>query len=326
MYAEDGVVRNFLTDPRYKELLSYLNELWNEGLISKDAFTQDFSKYISGLKGNGDVASVGMTIWWTPSDGFGSQLADQYVAIPSLINDSAPSAKKTWYFNGDTLNYFPNRVAVSANAKNKDAALRIVDAFYTPDIGIQARYGSFGVGVTKNGEKNYTVLPPADTTKNASDWQFQNSLGDGAPGWFVQPGVTLTLPKEQFEVRGVDAVYNDDYANIDLNRDVLYNGVSFTADEAREYSLNDTGISQTAMSMAAQWITKGGIDQDWDSYVEGLENNKLDRQIELKQAAYDRFVDVMQQNKVDLNSELNNPNLQFTQNSDGTATISNNAK
>ncbi|WP_282837517.1 extracellular solute-binding protein [Microbacterium flavum] len=322
MYADDGTVRNYLTDPEYKQFIQYMNDLWTAGVISKDAFTHDFSKYSSTAKGQGETATVGATFWWTPSDMFGSQLADQYVTLPSLTADSDPTADKTWFFNGDVLNYNPNKISVAANAKNKEAALKIVDAFYTSDIGIQARYGSFDVAVQKNGEKDYTVLPPADATKNASDWQFQNSLSDGAPGWFVQPGVKLTLPAEQFEVRNVETAYEPDFANIDLNKDVIYGGVSFTADENRQYSLNNTGISQTAMSKFAQWVTKGGIDGEWDSYVSDLKKNNLDQQIQLQQAAYDRYVAVMEKNDVDLNTELNDPNLQFVQNADGTATIS----
>lgn len=220
------------------------------------------------------------------------------------------------------LNFNTNKISVSAAVKNKEAALKIVDAFFTPDIGIQARYGSFDVGVTKNGEKDYTVLAPTDPNVNASDWQFQNSLSDGAPGWFVQPGVALTLPTEQFEVRGVDAVYEHDFSNIDLNSDIIYGGVTMSADENREYSLNNTGISQTAMAKFAEWVTKGNIDAEWDGYVADLEKNKLADQVRLTQTAYDRFVAVMEENQVDLNTELDDPNLTFTENADGTATVS----
>lgn len=323
MYADNGTIKNYLTDPAYKDLANYLHDLWREGLISNEAFTQDWSKYTSAAKGEGTTAKVGVTWMWTPSDIFGSQLADQYVTIPQLKADNAPNAKPVWFFNGDQLNYSANKVSVAANVKNKDAALKLVDAMYTPDIGIQMRFGSFGVGVAKNGDKDYTVLPPADKTKNASDWQFQNSLSDGAPGWFLQPGVKLMLPKEQFEVRGVDAVYKQDFANTDLNKDVIYGGVSLTAEENKQYSLNNTGISQTAMSKFAQWVTKGGADQDWDAYVASLKKNGLDDQIKLQQQAYDRYVQVMHQNKVDLNTELNDPNMKFATNSDGTATITN---
>lgn len=323
MYAQDGKIKNYLTDPAYKDLAKYLHSLWSEGLISNEAFTQDWSKYISTAKGDGDVAKVGVTWMWTPSDIFGSKLASQYVTIPQLSTDDAPNAKKTWFFNGDSLNYSANRISVAANVKNKEAALKLVDAMYTPDLSVQMRYGAFGVGVKKNGDKDYTVLPPADSTKNASDWQFMNSLGDAAPGWVTQPGVKITLPKEHVEVRGVDKVYDKDYANLNLNKDIIYGGVSFNADENKQYALNNTGITQAAMSKFSQWVTKGGVDNDWDNYVSELNKNNLNQQIQLQQQAYDRYVKVMQENKVDLNTELNDPNLKTVDHPDGSATITN---
>lgn len=323
LYADNGTIKNYLTDPAYKDLANYLHSLWSEGLISKEAFTQDWSKYTSTAKGEGDKASVGVTWMWTPSDIFGSQLASQYITIPQLKADNAPNAKPVWFFNGDQQNYSTNRVSVASNVKNKEAALKLVDAMYTSDIGIQMRFGSFGVGVKKNGEKDYTILAPADKTKNASDWQFQNSLADGAPGWFVQPGTKLTLPKEQFEVRDVDAVYKQNFENMNLNKDVIYGGVSFTADENKQYTLNNTGITQGAMSKFAEWVTKGGVDQGWDAYVASLQKNGLADQVKLEQQAYDRYVKTMTENKVDLNAELNDSSLKFQTNSDGTATLTN---
>jgi putative aldouronate transport system substrate-binding protein len=322
MYAEDGVIKNYLTHPGYKNLAIYLNKLWEQGLISSEAFTQDWSKYTSTSKGDGDVARVGVTWMWTPSDIFGSKLADQYITIPSLkVEDS--EKEPVWCFNGDSGNYGANRITVSATVGNKEAALKLVDAFYTADISVQARFGAFDLAVKKNGEKDYTVLEPEDESKNSSDWQFQNSLADGAPGWVVQPGVTITLPKEHVEVRGVDAVYEDDWANMDLNTDVIYGGVSFTAEENQQYSLNETGLGQYAMSTFAKWVTKGGADTEWDSYLAELEKNNLPDQIATQQAAYDRYLTVLADADTDLNKELAGEGYEYVENEDGTGTITN---
>lgn len=76
------------------------------------------------------------------------------------------------------------------------------------------------------------------------------------------------------------------------------------------------------MAKFAEWVTKGGVDADWDTYVADLERNNLSRQVEITQSAYDRFTQLMKDNNVDLNTELNDPNLQFVENADGTATVS----
>ncbi|MEE1619666.1 hypothetical protein [Brachybacterium sp. J153] len=322
MYAEGGVIKNYLTHPGYKNLAIYLNKLWKQGLISSEAFTQDWSKYTSTAKGEGDVAKVGVTWMWTPSDIFGTELADQYITIPSLkVEDSEKDP--VWCFSGDGLNYGPNKISVSAQVGNKEAALKVVDAFFLPDISVQARYGAFDLAVKKNGEKDYTVLEPEDKSKNSSDWQFQNSLADRGPGWVTQPGVTVTLPKEHVEVREVDAVYDEDYARLDLNKDVIYGGVSFTAEESQEYSLNDTGIGQYAMSTFAKWVTEGGAEAEWDGYLAELEKNKLPDQIRIQQAAYDRYITLLQDEGTDLNKELAGEGIEYEANDDGSGTITN---
>jgi putative aldouronate transport system substrate-binding protein len=149
-----------------------------------------------------------------------------------------------------------------------------------------------------------------------------NSLADAAPGWVAQPGVKLTLPGQLVEVQEVDAVYDENFANMDLNRDLVFGTSALTTDEATQYSLNNTGIGQTVMSKFAHWVTKGGIESEWDAYVTDLERNNLRQQTELLQTANDRFADELNDNSVDLNAEFDPSKYQWVENPDGTATLS----
>lgn len=42
--------------------------------------------------------------------------------------------------------------------------------------------------------------------------------------------------------------------------------------------------------MEAKWIVEGGIEAEWDKYVEDLKRMGLDEMIEIKQQAYDRYI------------------------------------
>lgn len=301
MYVKDGKVQNYLTDPHYKELIQFLHKLWADGVISSEAFTHDWSKYTSTSKGEGNVAKVGMTWMWTPSDIFGSTLGPQYVTMPALKAHASDTNKLVWSYNGDDLAYQVDRAVVSKKAANKDAALKIVDAFYAPDMSVQMRYGAFGTCVKKNGPNDYTVLKPQDKTKNASDWQFTNALADGAPAW-IGDNMKLNLPPEHTEYRATDAVYDGNFKNVDFNKDVLYANMPMTTEQTRKMNENNTGITQSAMSKFAQWVTKGGVDKEWDSYVAGLKKNNLDENIKIEQQVYDHFKSNMDKIGVNLNS------------------------
>lgn len=304
MYAQGGKIKSYFTDTRYRQLISYLHRLWDEGLISNEAFTHDWSKYEATAKGNGNTAKVGMTIMWTPSDIFGSQISKQYVAIPSLKASAEQKTPPAWSYNGDDLAYSPEKAVISAKVANKKAALKLVDAMYSPDMSVQMHYGSFGTCVRKNSDGSYTILEPADKTKNASDWQFENSLGDRAPAWF-SPSMKLNLPAEQTEYRATDKVYDQDYSHVNFNQDVLYANMPMTTDEANTMNKNATGITQYAMSSFATWVTKGGVEKGWDSYVSKLGQNKLGQQLSIEQKVYDRYKKTISSQGVNLNKLLN---------------------
>jgi putative aldouronate transport system substrate-binding protein len=171
-------------------------------------------------------------------------------------------------------------------------------------MSVQTRFGSFGTCVKKNGTNNYTVLQPADKTKNSSDWQFENSLGDRAPAW-IDNSMKLDLPAEQTEVRPVDHVYDADFKNVNFNTDVLYSNMPQTTDETNTMNKNATGITQYAMSSFATWVTKGGVEKGWDAYVNKLNQNKLRQQVQIEQKIYDRFSGNLKKSGVDLTKILN---------------------
>src|SRR5699024_4288725 len=116
-FAEDGVVKSFFTDERYKETIEFLNKCWKAGLINSKAFSQDYSAYQSTGRGDGDDAKVGFTWGWEASDRFGTKIADQYTSLAPLAQKAGMTP--TWSYEWD-LNYAPNCVVMSANTKNKD--------------------------------------------------------------------------------------------------------------------------------------------------------------------------------------------------------------
>ena len=89
---------------------------------------------------------------------------------------------------------------------------------------------------------------------------------------------------------------------MDFNKDVLYANMPMTTEQTRKMNENNTGITQSAMSKFAQWVTKGGVDKEWDSYVAGLKKNNLDENIKIEQQVYDHFKSNMDKIGVNLNS------------------------
>lgn len=57
-FVEDGKVKNYRVDERYKTFMIWLQKLYGEGLINEEVITQDYSKFQSLARGEGSTAKL----------------------------------------------------------------------------------------------------------------------------------------------------------------------------------------------------------------------------------------------------------------------------
>ncbi|NEE00888.1 extracellular solute-binding protein [Phytoactinopolyspora halotolerans] len=289
-FLEDGEVGNFLVDERYREVIEFLRRCYAEGLISEDVMTQDYSAYQSVGRGDGDTARVGFSWGWTASDRFGAQLAEQYVATAPLLAEAGQSEPVTWTYDGYGENYPANQIVMSANAGDKEAALRVVDAFYEQDISLQVLWGEFGENIEKVSDTEYEVLPPADGTTDPSTWKWTTTIADLGPMW-IRDDIDVTLPTDLQEARDDTEPLQEALDNMDLEQDVYPSQfIQFSQEDQNTLALNDTNILNITQTKFAEWITSGGVEDEWDSYVSQVEGSGLGDNIEIHQRYYDEYM------------------------------------
>lgn len=184
-FVEDGKVKNYRVDERYKTFMQWLQKLYGEGLINEEVITQDYSKFQSLARGEGKTARVGVTLGWESGDRFGTEVADQYTPMPALKpHADSDESQVYWGYYSDNNSVNAATVALSANCKNKEAAVKFIDAFYAEDMGIQVLFGGMNdvdKCIQDNGDGTYTVLPPADSSIDAGTWKWTNSFADYSP-------------------------------------------------------------------------------------------------------------------------------------------------
>lgn len=284
-FAEDGKVKSLFTDERYKEVVQFLNKLWKAGLVNPKGFSQDYSAFQSTGRGEGDLAKVGFSFGFTASDRYGAVIEDQYSIVEPLKVD-ANTEVPTW--NYEYKNYGSNVAVVSAKSKNKEAAIKFLDAMYDPEVSLEILFGSLGTGITKEGD-TYKVMPPEDPKMDAGTWKWTSSWADVGPK-YIADDLKVDLPAD---IKEMDA----DYANllplldkIDPEKQAFPNGfMKYDPQDAVTLSNNNTTILNEAMTKFATWVTKGGIEKDWDKFVETLEKNGLNENLEIQQKGYDNF-------------------------------------
>ncbi|WP_139997360.1 ABC transporter substrate-binding protein [Paenibacillus paridis] len=288
-FVEDGKVKNFLTDERYKKMVVFLNKLYKAGLINPEVFTHDYTKFQSVARGEGDLAKVGFTWGWVASDRFGEQLAPQYTSMSPLKESAGYSGKISWSYDFATLNYGVNQIVMSAKTKNKEAAMRFINELYKQEVSMQVLFGSLGTNIKDNGDGSYAVLPPADEKMDPGTWKWTSTWADNGP-MYLPDALDLTLGKDMQEVLVQSEPLSDALA-VDTASDVFpAMFIKYTTADNNTMSLNNTNVMNLANTNFAKWVTKGAVEAQWDEYVKQSKKAGLDQNIEIMQKYYDDYM------------------------------------
>lgn len=288
-FVEDGQVKNFLVDERYKELVKFLNKLYAAGLINTEVFTHDYTKFQSVARGEGDIAKVGFTWGWVASDRFGEQLAPQYTSMAPLKWSASYNGDVSWSYDFNTLNYGANAIVMSAKSKKKDAAMRFINELYAPEVGIQVLFGSIGPNISDNGDGSYSVLPPKDPQMDPGTWKWTSTWADNG-AFYISDDIKLTLGTDMQEVLDHSESLQEALSRINPEEDIYPSVfIKYSSQDNNTMSLNNTNLMNLADTSFAKWVTSGGIEQEWDSYVQEAEKAGLPQNLEIMQRYFEEY-------------------------------------
>ncbi|SHO47361.1 type 2 periplasmic-binding domain-containing protein [Anaerocolumna xylanovorans] len=280
MVNSDNSLTYYPASEAYKEGIKWLNKLYSEGIIDKEAFTQDDSM-LSAKRQDPDVARVGFEYAWTPDSNFGKWSSEYEVIAPIKGYDGKQ------YTGGDpngVSSIMRNEVLITKYCQNPEVAARWVDEFYTGEASIQNFWGGIGTVIAKHDDGTYTLNdPPAGTSADA--WYWDSSLRDFGPKYV----------SKEFEKKIILSSNSGDGLKVTLSKiaegtiTTPYPNVMFTNEENEERPTITTDIDKYVESTRAHWITEGGIDKGWDEYVKQLNTMGLEELMKIYQEAYDRY-------------------------------------
>lgn len=286
-FVEDGTVKNFFTDERYKELVIFLNKCYKEGLINTEVFTQDYSTFQSVARGSESTAAVGFTFGWERTDRVGNLLADQYIALSPIKATADQAAKVSWSYDYNSLNYSKNMISMSAACKHKEAAMKFIDQFYNPEVSLQVLFGSLGTNIQKNEDGSYAILPPADSAVDPGTWKWTSTLADNGP-MYVSDTIKVTLGTDMISNLADTVPFDEAFANVELNKSVLpFSFIKYTDEDSTNLANINTNIENLCHAKFATWIAEGGIENEWDQYLKDCENAGMPQTIDI----YQKYVD-----------------------------------
>lgn len=270
----------YAASPQYKAACQWLGQLWADGLIDAESFTQDITM-LNGKRQNATAPLVGMAFAWTHDAEFG-KWSNQYIAIPPI---AGPDGSR--YAGGDPDGVFSimrNEALITSFCSYPEVAARWLDEFYTSEASIQNFWGAIGTVITKNDDGTFSLNDPPEGV-SADAWYWEQSLRDFGPK-FIEPG---------FDSRIILSTSSGDGLKMETSRIAdpyvmePFPNVIFTQEENEELAIMQTDIASYVSQMQAKWVTQGGIEDEWNGYLKRLDDMGLARYVEIKLAAYNRF-------------------------------------
>ncbi|GMQ61739.1 type 2 periplasmic-binding domain-containing protein [Vallitalea maricola] len=277
---EDDSLTFYPTSEQYKEGIKWLNKLYTEGIIDPETFTQDDTMAL-GKNQDPNVSRVGFSYNWIPDAVYG-QWKDEYIALAPI---AGPDGKR--YAGGDKNGISAierNEALITKNCKYPEIAARWLDEFYTGEASIQNFWGAIGTVISKNEDGTYTLNNPPEGT-SADGWYWDQSLRDFGPKYV----------SADFQEKIKLSPESGDGLKLDLSKlgeeyiTRTYPKVMLSAEEIEELATLETDINKFIDVTRADWVINGNVDEGWDTYVKRLNEMGLERLIQIRTDAMERY-------------------------------------
>lgn len=275
----DDDLRFVPTSDEYREMLTYLHKLFDEELIAPNIFTIEPDQFSSNAV-EGKYASIG---FYTPHATLEGENAEKFISFFPLKGP-----------NGDQL-YTGIRSPLALNGQfvitdtnpNPAETMRWIDFFYGDEgsrlmfLGIEDE--SF---VEEDGEYKYS-----DTVLKAEGASGPGQkMREFAPGGGINPpGVTKQkyfIGSESHEeaIKAADRIKS-------YLPDEIWPEFTYTEEENSFMTSVGKDIEKYVTEKRDQFIAGAEPlnDENWDKYVKTFEDMNLEKYMEIKKAAYDRY-------------------------------------
>lgn len=285
VFTKDGKVTFSAGEQGYYDTLSYLHDLYQEGLIDKDVFTLSEDQY-SARGASGDV--IGVFAGYNSSNGAGVQNPDDYRVVPILKQKDGTqmvginNVTKTGGF------------VISKNCKNPEALVRWYD-YINSSLELSLKWGRGAEGVwwnilEENGKEipqfltmDSEVLAANGGYKSKPEYRNAESFGGQTPSlWRYEYDEALVYDDKWPKDYKLEAVKEQKEFGV---TGLPAGMVSQENEERRSILLTD--IDTYLKKFIADSVINGIDDAKWQKHLKTLEDLKVDEYTQLCQELVD---------------------------------------
>lgn len=282
-YVDEGKVNLGYYQEEYKDVLTWLNKLYTEGLLDPNFATIDQATVTSNMLTGKSGASAGAC---------GSVLGTWLNTNKDIEDYSLAGTKNLVAKKGDTPMYghyntdvVGGTTVITGSCKDKEAAARFLNYGYTEEGHMLYNFGIEGESYEMvDGKPVYTDLvmnnPDGLTIQKALS-EYQLAYGNGP---FVQDKDYLLQYYNTDEQKDALNAWADNNA-----KDYKLPRISINSDDVGEYSSLISDIKTYRDEMTIKFIRGTESLDNYDKYLDTLKSMGADRLIEIVQNAVDEY-------------------------------------
>ncbi|OKP79560.1 ABC transporter substrate-binding protein [Paenibacillus sp. P3E] len=276
--SNEGKVIFTAADEGYKKAVSFINELYKDGLIDIEAYTQDWSTYLA----KGKDQRYGLYFSWDKANISGAN--DTYEVMPPLAGpDGEVNVTRT---NG--LGLGRGKMVLTSSNKNLETTAKWVDQLYDPVQSVQDNWGTYGDKTQQNifkfdeAKGMLTHLP----LEGAAPVELREKTSIGGPLAVLDSyyGKYTTMPDD---AKGrLDIIKN--IMAPKMKAENVMPSVFNSIEELDRLTTIETDLFAYVLRMRTEWYQNGKVDEQWDDYLKELDRLGLQEWLKIKQGGYDR--------------------------------------
>jgi putative aldouronate transport system substrate-binding protein len=293
-----GKIESAAIKQEWKEGLAYIKSLYDEKLIDPGAFTQNAEAF-KKIGENGDTEILGVGAGMHPaiflSIDKGNLHSAHYNPITPIMGPNGVSLAT--HDGGGVVPGGRFAITNKASKEAQIAIMKFVDYMYTPEGQTNGAAGMKGIdwedpapGDIALGEGITPMVKPIPAVEGEAPHNA---------GWSGTAAFYMPAEYRDSWVQGTDIYDSANYERRLYEATQLYKGhepqelfplwsIWIDPSEIDEASILQTNIKNYIEQNALQFVTGNkDLSKDWDSYVNGLKDLKLDRYLEILQKAYD---------------------------------------
>jgi putative aldouronate transport system substrate-binding protein len=294
----NGQIQSTIIKDEYKNAIKYFADLYKEGLVDPELFTQEKAMYTakSNLKLYGVMFDYGPVAWLPqerPAGWVQGMIDSDYDPLPVLKGPGV--TKPVWRRNGYGVTLFRNQFVITDKAKNPITILRWLDYIYSEQASPETDRGPIGTRFEKIGERTYREI---DKKVGVNGWTQEmddkSAWGNVFPAPMPKfhrnnPSLPDNLRTVILPPVGLDPGY--DYHAI---KDKLYEpylderipDLWLSPDVARRVTDIQTAINNYVDQKEAEWVSgQANVDAEWSAYLTQLDRLGLQELLTIKRNA-----------------------------------------